>query len=295
MIGRITIKREIKRAAGLAAVAFGRFTAAPRDAACILMYHRTARIDFVDERADDWNVPPDVFERHMRWLAKSAEAIALLDLPRRLLAQSASTRPLVCVTFDDGYGNVCEQALPILVRYGIPATFFVATSFVGMDGPLPFDRWGSLNRRHVRPDTWRAAGWGELECAVATGLVHVGSHSHRHLEGRDCTATELVEEASYSRERIHARLGGEHARAFAYPYGSSRLGDVPAHYEDAVRAAGYEIAVTTDLGLVRRDDNPFRLPRIEAHELDSPAVMRAKLLGSIVPYRVTDRLRSHVH
>jgi peptidoglycan/xylan/chitin deacetylase (PgdA/CDA1 family) len=295
MIGRITIKREIKRAAGLAAVAFQPFTSPSRNVACVLMYHRTACIDFIDERTDDWNVTPDVFERQMRCLAETAEPVRLIDLPARLGQPRASGRPLVSVTFDDGYASVCEKALPILARYGLPATFFVTTSCVGLEEPLPFDRWGRLNHSRVAPGTWRAAGWRQLESAVATGLVHVGSHSHRHLEGRACTQAELLEEASRSREQIRERLGREHARAYSYPYGSSRLGDVPLFYEAAVRDAGYELALTTDLGLVSRDTNALRLPRIEAHQLDSPRVIHAKLLGSLAPYWLTDRLRSPVH
>lgn len=283
------------------------------------MYHRTAAIDFVDSRTDDWNVPPDVFECHMRTLAECAEVVPLQTLRARQAVAAADAqanlqtdgkthpqtdgqsmgrqagKPLVCVTLDDGYASACESALPILERYGIPATFFVAAAYVGSRDPMPFDRWGRLNCGRVRADSWRAAGWRELERAIRGGLVTVGSHSFRHLEPRDCGAAHLCEEAERSRDVLQSRLGAEHARTYAYPYGSSRLGDVTQAYEDAVRGAGYELAVTTDLGLARATDNPFRLPRIEAHQVDSAAVLRAKLRGAIVPYWVTDRLRTAIH
>jgi peptidoglycan/xylan/chitin deacetylase (PgdA/CDA1 family) len=296
MVGHITLKRGIKRAAGWASVMTSPFaSASSAGAACILMYHRTAVIDFVDSRTDDWNVPPDVFERHMRTLAATADVVPLHELRERQASERTSGKPLVCVTLDDGYASACESALPILERYRIPATFFVAAAYVGSRDPMPFDRWGRLNCGRVGAESWRAAGWRELERAIHGGLITIGSHSFRHLEARDCGAAHLREEAERSRDTLRTRLGPEHARAYAYPYGSSRLGDVTDAYEDAVRAAGYDLAVTTDLGLARASDNPFRLPRIEAHQVDSAPVLRAKLRGALAPYWVTDRLRTAIH
>ena len=296
MVGHITLKRGIKRAAGWASVMTSPFSSsAVQGAACILMYHRTAAINFVDSRTDDWNVPPDVFECHMRTLAAMADVVPLSALRERMALGSGSSKPLVCVTLDDGYASACESALPILERYRIPATFFVAAAYVGSREPLPFDRWGRLNCGRVGVESWRAAGWRELERAIHGGLITIGSHSFRHLEARDCGADHLREEAERSRDMLCARLGAEHARTYAYPYGSSRLGDVTEGYERAVRAAGYDLAVTTDLGLARATDNPFRLPRIEAHQVDSAAVLRAKLRGALAPYWVTDRLRTAIH
>jgi peptidoglycan/xylan/chitin deacetylase (PgdA/CDA1 family) len=297
MLGRITLKRGIKRAAGWAAVASAPLTAsaaAGRAAACILMYHRTARIDFVDPSTDDWNVHPATFEEHMRALSELAEMVPLEALVARL-QRPAGSRPLVCVTFDDGYASVGEQALPVLVRYRIPATFFVPTAYIGGDEPMPFDRWGQRHRGRVDADTWRPLGWRDLERALRTGLVSIGSHSHQHLAASGCDAARLADEAERSRDALRARLGPEQARSYAYPYGCTRLGDVPASYESAVRAAGYELAVTTDLGLASRGGNPFRLPRIEAHQVDTPSMLRAKVCGALGPYRITDRLRGFVH
>lgn len=296
MVGHIALKRGIKRAAGWASVMTSPFaSASSAGTACILMYHRTAVIDFVDSRTDDWNVLPDVFECHMRTLAECADVVPLHALRERQAGERNSGKPLVCVTLDDGYASACESALPILERYCIPATFFVAAAYVGSREPMPFDRWGRLNCGRVGAESWRAAGWRELERAIHGGLITIGSHSFRHLEARDCGAAHLREEAERSRDALRTRLGAEHARAYAYPYGSSRLGDVTETYENAVRAAGYDLAVTTDLGLARATDNPFRLPRIEAHQVDSAPVLRAKLRGALAPYWVTDRLRTAIH
>jgi peptidoglycan/xylan/chitin deacetylase (PgdA/CDA1 family) len=290
MTGAITLKREIKRAAGWTSVALSPL-ARETAGVCILMYHRIAPIGFVDQRADDWNVSPETFERQMSTLAAIAEVIPLHTLSHRLVGCRTASRPLACITIDDGYASVCTHALPILACYQLPATFFVPTAYVDSDTPLPFDRWAQLNHARVPADRWRAMSWQDLERAARTGLVTIGSHSHEHLAGRTCTPARLQEEAERSRACLRARLGPDHARTYAYPYGNSRLGDVPATYESAVRSAGYDLAVTTDPGLATSVCNPFRFPRLEMHQVDSRPVLQAKLRGSLAAYRLIDRLR----
>ena len=298
----IPLKRGIKRAAGWASVALSPI--ATGTGVCILMYHRIAPIPFIDRRADDWNVPPDVFEQQMHALAEYADVVPLPQLPdaasRRGGSSNSSSnsssssgrdRPIACITIDDGYASVCEHAIPILQRYRLPATFFVPTAYIGSTTPFPFDRWGLLNHHRVPAALWRAADWRELESAAKTGLIHIGSHSHHHLAGRACPLARLQEETERSRADLHSNLGRDHARAYAYPYGNTRLGDVPPAYETAARIAGYDLAVTTDPGLASATSNPFRLPRLEMHQVDSASVVRSKVRGSLTPYRAIDRFR----
>ncbi|MGI9108045.1 MAG: polysaccharide deacetylase family protein [Pyrinomonadaceae bacterium] len=259
--------------------------------ACIFYYHRIAAVDFVDAGVDDWNVRPETFERQIAALSEFAEIVPLLELPNRLTRRAANKKPLVCLTFDDGYASFRAQALPVLKRYRAPATAFIVTGTIGQDEPQPFDCWAQKNRRRTRPDDWRAMSWNELEDCVASGLVHVGAHSHKHLRGSRCTPSQLADETEKSREMLRSRLGDSQARAYAYPYGSTRLGDASPAYVEAARAAGFEIAVTTDLGLVSVESNFHQLPRIEAHALDAPGVLRAKAVGALASYRLTDNLR----
>lgn len=289
MLTRMGIKRTLKRTAGRTSVALAPFVSEPTEpAACILVYHRIADISFVDRRLDNWNVPPAVFDRHMAALVDSAECVRLEDLPARL---AAPARRMVCVTFDDGFASVCTEALPILRRYGIPATAFIVTRFIGCDEPMPFDRWARHNASRAPVNTWCPMTWAQVEECVGSDLLTIGGHSHQHLDGRLCTATELQEETGRTRAILLRRLGDKHATCYAYPYGSSRLGEVPKAYVAAVRDAGYRLAVSTDLGLATAASDPLLLPRVEASAVDSPAVLRAKMRGSLAPFQLTDRLR----
>ena len=290
MLSRIHLKRAIKRGAGLAAVAAS--SVARRNTGttgCILAYHRVAELGFVDPRHDDWNVPPSVFERQLIALMDCAQIVPLTELLSRCQASPEEGRPLVALTFDDGYANFHSQVLPLLKRHQVPATIFIITSLIGSDGPPPFDAWSMKHGKRLDPETWRPMNWAELEECAASGLVSIGGHSHRHRKATGLSPEELAEEATRSRQILLAKF--DDVRCYSYPYGSSRLGFVPDSYVSAVAAAGYEFAVTYDLGRVTADTDPLRMPRIEAHGVDGEAIIRAKVLGTLAPYWLTDRFR----
>ncbi|HKO63381.1 MAG TPA: polysaccharide deacetylase family protein [Pyrinomonadaceae bacterium] len=292
-IGIATIKRTVKQTTGWAAMLSRLFTTSDMERqACIFYYHRVANVGFVDSQIDDWNVTPAQFERQITTLLSFADIVPLADLPGRLADGSGIKKPLVSLTFDDGYANFHSQALPVLKRFSVPATAFVVTSSIGKPDPMPFDRWALNYSTRVGAEGWRALNWKELEDCVSSGLVTIGAHSHQHLRGSQCSAAQLADEVGHSREVLRSRLGEKHSAQYAYPYGNSKLGDVSDSYVAAVKAAGFEIAVTTDLGLVTRHTNLFTVPRLEAHMMDSPGVMKAKALGALAPYRLTDHLRA---
>ena len=155
-------------------------------------------------------------------------------------------------------------------------------------GSPPFDAWSVKNGPRTDPDAWRPLTWVELENA-RSGLVQVGGHSHRHLKGAF-----VLTGPTGRRSRA---VQGDPRRATWGRSGlllslrASRLGFVPAAYVRAVEAAGYRLALTTDLGRVSTNSDPYLLPRVEAHGLDGPAVIRAKGAGQSRPYRLADRLR----
>jgi peptidoglycan/xylan/chitin deacetylase (PgdA/CDA1 family) len=72
----------------------------------------------------------------MRWVASNFEVLSLLDAVRALREHRLPRRAL-SITFDDGYADNHDLALPVLRRLGLPATFFVATGF--LDGGCMFN------------------------------------------------------------------------------------------------------------------------------------------------------------
>jgi peptidoglycan/xylan/chitin deacetylase (PgdA/CDA1 family) len=104
-----------------------------RRRAIVLMYHRVLptqpRPDFFT--ADGIVVSAATFDRHMRFLRRFCNPTTPEQL-RAMLAGETAWVPRTClVTFDDGWYDNVEYALPALVEHRIPAAIFVATGYVG--------------------------------------------------------------------------------------------------------------------------------------------------------------------
>jgi peptidoglycan/xylan/chitin deacetylase (PgdA/CDA1 family) len=79
-------------------------------------------------------VTPETFERHLAWLQDSFNVLPLHEIHSRL-AQNLPLPPGACaITFDDGWRDNHDFALPALERRGLPATVFVVTDRVGTEG-----------------------------------------------------------------------------------------------------------------------------------------------------------------
>jgi peptidoglycan/xylan/chitin deacetylase (PgdA/CDA1 family) len=100
----------------------------------ILIYHR------VNEDHDPYfgGVPPAVFERQMAYVASRFRVLPLPELVAGLRTASLPEQA-IAVTFDDGYRDNYLHAFPILRRYSIPATIFLATAAIGSNEALWHD------------------------------------------------------------------------------------------------------------------------------------------------------------
>ncbi len=92
----------------------------------ILTYHKVMQ-ESDPLQADE----PDarMFDQQMSWLAQNFQVLPLPDAVDRLRRGALPSRA-VSVTFDDGYANNLDVALPIMKRHGIAATVFVAIDAV---------------------------------------------------------------------------------------------------------------------------------------------------------------------
>ncbi len=104
----------------------------------VLGYHRV-----IDLRIDPWGmaISPRTFEEQVKRIARYART----DLSAFDPAESGFR---VFVTFDDGYRDNLENALPILKRHGVPATLFLATGCVGCGREF---WWDQLERVFLFP------------------------------------------------------------------------------------------------------------------------------------------------
>lgn len=106
-----------------------RFRLHPRLPA-ILLYHSVTRRDRDPLLL---GVSPERFATHLEWLAAHTTVLPLAEFVSR---HEAGTLPAnaVAITFDDGYADNFTDAEPLLARYGLPATVFVATDYINAPG-----------------------------------------------------------------------------------------------------------------------------------------------------------------
>lgn len=111
----------------------------------ILMCHRFYR----DE--GNGGISAASFERQVAFLSENCECLTVTELVARMSGRSRIShgKPVVCITIDDGYSDFYNIAYPILKRYGIPASFYVATGFVDGYCWFWYDRLEWIVRHNV--------------------------------------------------------------------------------------------------------------------------------------------------
>ena len=217
----------------------------------ILMYHGVA-----DVAEDPYQlfVTPSRFAEQMTWLKRrglrGVGIGTLIDAMR-----AGRERGLVGITFDDGYVNVLDNAVPELLRHDFTATMFIISG-----------RLGGTNEWDEGP-VWPLMSDGQVAEVAASGM-EIGSHSATHVRLSRVGADRLEAEVSGSRASL-AELMGAPIRGFAYPWGSN-----DAAARRAVRDAGYDYACAvetpvTELGLMA-------LPRICFSQGDGAGRMATK-------------------
>lgn len=259
--GSAVARRALKRAAALADT-----LRPPPKGVVVLLYHQVG-----GGTGLELDLAADVFERQMARVAETGRAASLGAALGFLTDSTSSTTaaaPIV-VTFDDGTLDFTDVALPILAKLRVPVTLFASTAFVEEDRPFSYG---------ARPTSWSA-----LADACSTGLVDVGSHTHRHRLLDRCQPEDAIEELDTSIRLIQDRLGRT-PHDFAYPKALAPRSDIA----DLVRARFRSAAVAgTRANRVGRTDVQ-RLARSPIQRSDGERWFHSKLAGGM---RLEDRLR----
>ena len=206
---------------------------------------------------------PAEFARQLDWLLSTGHHVVPLDaLLGELAAGRTPPAPDVALTFDDGYVDCLEHAVPALIQRGLPATFFVSAGLLGQRMPLD----------HTALPIFTPAQVTKL-----AGLpgVTIGSHGDTHRALNGLPADALARELSDSRRRLED-LAGRPVRWLSYPFGAH-----DAAVAAAARAAGYEDA----LSVWTRAEGPFARLRIPVHTHDGPVRFALKLSRAYYPVK----------
>lgn len=230
--------------------------------AAILTYHS------LDASGSVLSTPPDVFATQMHILVEGGvRVVPLADLPR-VASERPASHPVVALTFDDGFRNVYEHALPVLVALGLPATVFVVTDYCGRTSSWPGQLAGLVQRPLL--------GWPEIREMARAGIAF-GSHSRSHADLRRLDAGEIETEMIGSKGAIEDSLG-QPVNTFAYPFGAE-----DARVRERARAH-FSLACGTTLGYVGAGSDPFALERLDMYYFRRPALVRRLFAPDVRAY-----------
>jgi peptidoglycan/xylan/chitin deacetylase (PgdA/CDA1 family) len=195
----------------------------------ILAYHQ------VSTEPEVYSIDPDKFEEQMHYLSNNGyTAISLAEL----FAANSGGQPLppkpVIITFDDGYTDNYQTALPIMEKYGMKGTVFVIAGQVGQPGYMT---------------------WDQIKFMQAKG-IEIGSHTYSHIALTDIGQPQLVDELGRSKQVLETNLA-KPVNFLAYPYGQYNPSTIAA-----VKQAGYIGACSGLPGLGTIKDDAYQLKRV---------------------------------
>ena len=224
----------------------------------VLMYHSISQPE-VDQ--DPLCTSPERFGAQMLYLKRhSLRGVSMRELYLALNAGEAAG--LVGVTFDDGYEDFLDAAVPTLEKLGFSATVFVVAGMLGSE-----NYWEHGGGPRPRLKLLGADGVRE----VSDRGMEIGSHTvtHPRLSGLDSET--LIHEVEDSRQML-SEIVNAPVEGFSYPYG-----DLDGPAVRAARGAGYVYAVATKKQV---EGGLHDWPRTYIGEKDSPLRLGVKLKAS---------------
>jgi peptidoglycan/xylan/chitin deacetylase (PgdA/CDA1 family) len=228
----------------------------------VLLYHRVN-----DDMRDSLTIGLEQFDDQMALLARRCRVVDIRDVVAGRVTRDTA-RPIVAVTFDDGYRDNHDNAVPILLRRRVPAAFFVSTGKIDVDGAFDHD----LRRIGFGLPTMT---WSQLRDMHSAGFT-IGSHSVSHLDCGAASLDQVRSELRESRAALASRLGLDEV-IFAYPFGG-RENMTPQALE-IVRAEGYAGCLSAYGGRNDGPIDPFNVRRIGISHNFGEWPFRARLEG----------------
>lgn len=229
----------------------------------ILMYHQIDASPARGTPLRGLTVTPASFARQMGLLRLLGyRGVSMTELEPYL--RSEATGKVVGITFDDGYRNNLEHALPVLQRNGFTATCYaVSAPEVGhnaWDESIGVPQKPLLTRAEIR--TWVQAG------------MDLGAHTRHHADLTRIDRSQAIDEIAGCKQELQD-ITGQEVRNFCYPYG--RFTD---EHVQLVKQAGYTTATTTRRGRALAGDNLLELRRVLIAHSNHLLLFGAKTIGS---------------
>lgn len=242
---RSSVKRNLARVS----------STSPGSGLTMLIYHRVG-----GGTGDERDIAVPQFAEQLDVLADH-RVLALDDALDEL--EAGDDREKIVITFDDGFADVHEAALPLLARHELPFTLYLTTGYVGKQM-----QWEGSTATADGP----ALDWKQLEELRDSGLCTIGNHTQTHPRPANLTTDEL-DAATFDCEQ---RLGII-PRHFAYTWGT------PVPTMESVLQMRFRSVATGRPGRNHPGADFMRLKRVPVRQSDPVGFFAAKLRGRLIP------------
>jgi peptidoglycan/xylan/chitin deacetylase (PgdA/CDA1 family) len=212
----------------------------PKGSIPVLMYHYIGDLPAnADATRKGLTVSTQNFEDQVNFLATQGYSSITLD---QLYAYLTKGQPIpdksVVFSFDDGYADTFENAVPILEAHHMTGVFGIITGFAGTNSNY--------------------ATWQQIITAQKQDMVIVShSYSHPDFASKD----QVYQDYNIAKSTVDLTQElGSPPSYFIYPYGKYN-----STTEQVLKDHGYVMSFTTSYGFVRRGQNLLELPRVRVH------------------------------
>jgi peptidoglycan/xylan/chitin deacetylase (PgdA/CDA1 family) len=197
------------------------------------------------------------FEQHLKFFANSGDviciddAVALIESPQRIKGT------YFCITFDDGFKNWIQNAVPILNTFGMNAAFFIATDYIGLD--IEKDQNSLLNFYASGDKLVEFLSWKDCIEIDKAGMT-IGSHTASHANLMHLSEQDVKNELIESKQIIEKYLK-KPCTHFCCPFGRSKIDYEPNLHPEMARKTGYRSFLTGHRGANSDGASPFHISR----------------------------------
>ena len=204
----------------------------------VLLYHSISN----DNSPMSLNI--NFFENQMNYLKNNGfQTVDFNEINPNL-----KSKKQIIITFDDGYKDILNNALPILKKYNFKATSFFVTNLIGQN-----NSWDVKKKSYIKKEIMNPS---DILQWISSGM-HIGSHSHNHVDLTKISEEKLLYELEFSKKFLEDKFDNKN-NIFCYPYGKVNEN---VHYHTK---KFYSKAVTTNRSRYSlKRHNSHLIPRID--------------------------------
>jgi peptidoglycan/xylan/chitin deacetylase (PgdA/CDA1 family) len=206
----------------------------------VIMYHSVA---VNPDPNDTYQISLAEFKSEMDYINSNGYTTLTNDEYYNIITKKSPmpSKPIL-LTFDDATLNFYNNALPVLKQYGMKATLYVVTNWIGTSIRMTSD---------------------QLKSAVSYDKLELQNHTSTHGDLLSLSSTELTKRVNDATNALKA-INGKTTQYFAYPYGNSN-----AAFVSVLKDLGFKVAFKAGGGMSTDTSDLYNMPRIGIFKNDN--------------------------